>query len=82
MQKRKKHSKNSKTNGQNADSFKYDWQIRVFQQRHWPPFLPFCAIAERTEPGKRWLVNAEGKTPEEAVKNLQTRLKEIESRSK
>ncbi|MFA5766668.1 MAG: hypothetical protein WC919_01935 [Candidatus Paceibacterota bacterium] len=56
----------------------HHWEIRVFQQRCWPPFLPFCAIAERTEPGKRWIVNAEGRTPEEAEKNLRARLKDID----
>jgi hypothetical protein len=54
------------------------WIVRVFQQKYWPPFLPFCAIAKRTEPGKIWMVNAEGKTPEEAVHNLCVRLKSID----
>jgi hypothetical protein len=58
----------------------HHWTIKVFQQRYWPPFLPFCAIAERTEPGKKWIVNAEGKTPEEAERNLRIRLKGIDGR--
>jgi len=56
----------------------YSWKIRVFQQKYWPPFLPFCAIAERTEHNKKWIVNAEGKTPEEAERNLRVRLKDID----
>ncbi|MCK9557580.1 MAG: hypothetical protein M0R50_06015 [Candidatus Cloacimonetes bacterium] len=55
---------------------KYDWEINVFQQHCGPPFLPYCAIAERSEPGKRWVINAEGKTSEEAIHNLQVRIKE------
>jgi hypothetical protein len=42
------------------------WEIRVFRQVDGM----YCAIAERAEPGKRWIVNAEGKTPQEAVDKL------------
>jgi hypothetical protein len=59
---------------------KHNWETRVFQQKCCPPFLPFCAIAERTEPGKRWIINAEGTTPEEAKRNLHIRMKDIDSR--
>jgi hypothetical protein len=58
----------------------HHWTIRVFQQKYCPPFLPFCAIAQRTEPGKKWIINAEGKTPEEAESNLRARLEGIDGR--
>jgi hypothetical protein len=54
---------------------KYDWEIDVFQQHCIAPFLSFCAIAERSEPGKRWVINAEGRTSEEALNNLRVRIK-------
>ncbi len=50
------------------------WSMRV-----WKQITNYCALAERTEPGKRFCVNAEGSTPEEAVENLKKRLDNLEN---
>ena len=54
-----------------------DWKISVYRQHCRAPFLPFCAVAERSDPGKRWLVNAEGRTPDEAIRKLKAHLATI-----
>jgi hypothetical protein len=50
--------------------------LRVFAQHHWPPFLPFCAMGERIVRGVRYVVNAEGRTPDEALASLRKRIDE------
>ncbi len=51
------------------------WSIRCFIQAVDNPCVKWCAIAERTEPGKRYVINAEGSTREEAELNLKKTLK-------
>lgn len=47
-----------------------NWQIVVWKQKLWPPFFEWVATATRTEKGKIYRVNREGRTPEEARQNL------------
>jgi hypothetical protein len=52
-----------------------DWKIRVARQLSWPPFLPFIAIAERkTGENTKLVINAEGNTSEEALRNLYNKM--------
>ena len=53
-----------------------NWEIKTYRQVDGK----FVAIAERTEPGKRFVVNAEGRTPSEAVECLQANLTNQESK--
>ncbi len=48
------------------------WTIRCFRQVD----NKYCAIASRTAPGKRWIVNAEGNTEKEAIQRLKVKLNE------
>ncbi len=52
------------------------WIIRSFRQATNNPRILWCAIAERTKPGKRWVINAEGPTQKEAIRNLEIKIKD------
>jgi hypothetical protein len=78
MPKRQKKSKNSKSAGWNLTKIPVDkWDIKVFHQKSCPPFLPYCAVAEYANSGKKWIVNEEGNTPDEAVSRLKFRLEKM-----
>jgi len=54
------------------------WKIKVFRQIDWKGFLPYCAHARKEEGNKIQGVNAEGKTPQEALEKVKQRIKNIE----
>ena len=52
------------------------WIIKSFRQALDNPRISWCAIAERTKPGNRWIINAEGPTEKEAIRNLKIKIKD------
>lgn len=61
-----------------------EWAFRVFKQAYHKDYKDYCAFAERQEDGKRFLVNAEGDTPEQALEKVKRRVSKpaASSRSK
>ena len=56
-----------------------DWSLRVFRMAVGSRYpTPFCAVAERqTGPGRKEVVNAEGRTAEEAERLARKRTTEV-----
>lgn len=52
------------------------WVIRSFKQATNNPSILWCAVAGRIELSKRWIINAEGPTEKEAIKNLEIKIKD------
>lgn len=61
-----------------------EWSFRVFKQAYHKDYKDYCAIAERREGNKRFIVNAEGDTPELALEKVKRRVSKpiTSSRSK
>ena len=58
-----------------------DWRITAFRQVHIPPFKIYVAMGRKKFGDVEVIINAEGDSIDEAVRNLKQRLVERDGRS-
>ena len=53
-----------------------NYVVRVYEQRH-PQFPPWVATATRTEPGKVYMFNVEGHSPEDVEAKARKKIETV-----